>query len=122
MGGVSVAVAYRYDRDEFLAVTEGEIEELGSGALPVGIREASRWSKSEAELAPGDRLVLYSDGLPEALDRGGEAFGFERIRQLVKEGGTPREIHDRILREFDVHVAGETIVDDITLVAVGRDR
>ena len=101
---------------------EGEIEELGSGSLPVGIREASRWSKSEAELAPGDRLVLYSDGLPEALDRGGEAFGFERIRKLVKEGGNPREIHDRILREFDVHVAGETIVDDLTLVAVGRDR
>ncbi len=100
----------------------GDLEELGTGSLPAGIREASRWSREATELAPGDRLVLYSDGLPEAIDRDAEAFGFERLRRLVEEGGSPREIHDRILRAFDAHVAGEPIADDFTLVVVGRDR
>ncbi len=98
----------------------GSVEELGTGSLPAGIRETSRWSRAATELAPGDRLVLYSDGLPEAVDRGGDAFGFERLQQLVEEGGSPREIQDRILEAFDAHLAGETIADDFTLVVVGR--
>ncbi len=98
----------------------GNVEELGTGSLPAGIREASHWSRATAELAPGDRLVLYSDGLPEAVDRKVEAFGFERLGQLVEKGGSPQEIHDRILQAFDAHVAGEPIADDFTLVVVGR--
>ncbi len=99
----------------------GEIVELGTGSLPAGIRESSSWTKESASLEPGDRLVLFSDGLPEAVNGpDGEAFGFRRIRELVAPGGTPQEIHDRILQALDAHMGDEPIADDLTLVVVGR--
>jgi hypothetical protein len=100
---------------------DGSIEELGEGGLPLGIREPLVYRPGATTLAPGDLLVLYTDGLPEATDpKGAEAFGFERLNQLVAIGGEPQALHDRILGAFDRHVAGDPLLDDLTLVVVAR--
>lgn len=98
----------------------GEIIELGSGGYPLGIFDPLTADVRRATLEPGDCLLLLSDGLPEALDREERAFGFERLKGLLALGGTPQEIHDRILRAFDEHTRESTIRDDLTLVVVGR--
>jgi len=100
----------------------GEIEELGQGGLPLGLRQTLAPATGEATLAPGDVLVLFTDGLVEATDAAGErAFGFERLTALVRSGGSPRAIHDRVLAAFDAHVGGEPLRDDVTLVVIGRE-
>ena len=105
----------------FLRRADGSVEELGQGGLPLGIREPLPYRPGTTTLAPGDLLVLYTDGLVEATDpRGTEAFGYERLRALTASGGEPQALHDGILAAFDAHVGGEPLLDDLTLVVVAR--
>ena len=99
----------------------GELGELGTGALPLGIKESVTVTPEAVSVEPGDRLLFYSDGLPEALDDAkGRAFGFGRLRELLAARGTAREIHDRVLAAFDEHVGSSPLADDLTLVVVHR--
>lgn len=99
----------------------GEIEELGEGTLPLGLRKSIEVSTRTVTIEPGDLLVLFTDGLPEAVNgQDGEAFGFVRIRELLGAIGSPEVIHDRILLAFDQHVGPELLTDDLTLVVMSR--
>ena len=99
----------------------GEIVELGAGCLPLGIRETLKVESRQVVIEPGDRLLLYSDGLPEALDGPeGEAFGYRRLTELLADAGTPQEIHDRIWTAFDLHVGQNPLADDLTLAVLHR--
>lgn len=100
---------------------DGTIEELGYGGLPLGMREPLEICLQSAALEPGDLLLLYTDGLAEALDtQGREAFGYPRISALTRDGGSPRSVHERILRAFDHHVGDEPLKDDLTLLVAAR--
>ena len=99
---------------------DGEIVELGTGSVPLGIRATVEPSAGEVSIAPDDVLVLYSDGLPEAANAAGEAFGYDSLRSLLRAPGTAREIHDRLRRALDRHVAGEPLRDDVTVVVIER--
>lgn len=100
---------------------DGALEELGEGSLPLGLRRDLALRPQSSTLAPGDLLLLYSDGLPEGVRPAtGEAFGFERLREHLAPGGGPQEVHDRLVRAFDAFLGGEAQQDDISLVVVER--
>lgn len=100
---------------------DGSVEELGCGGFPLGIREPLEVVRKTVRLNPGDLLLLYTDGLPEALDAEGKAaFGYERIQTVMELGGSPQTVHDGLLRSFDRHVGGESLRDDLTLVVIAR--
>jgi sigma-B regulation protein RsbU (phosphoserine phosphatase) len=99
----------------------GQVEELGRGGLPLGVHQELAPEPLATALAPGDLLVLYTDGLAEAVNAQDEAFGYDRIEALVRPGGKPQEVHDRILAAFDAHVGEEPLRDDLTLLVVARD-
>jgi hypothetical protein len=99
-----------------------QIEEIGSGCLPLGIRPEVGLKPGRVELGHGDILAVYSDGVPEAVKVStGADFGFERLRRLVELGGTPQQIHDRILHDLELFLDGEPRTDDVSLVVIGRD-
>jgi hypothetical protein len=102
--------------------TGGRIEELGCGGFPLGLRETLDFERHTVRIDPGDLLLLYTDGLPEALDgQGRAAFGYERIHSALQLGGTPKWVHDAILHSFDEHVGEEkTLRDDLTLLVIAR--
>lgn len=99
---------------------DGEVLELGRGGFPLGIRDTLEITPMEATIAPGDLLLLYSDGLPEAVNAAGEAFGYDRLHDLLKVAGDPQAVHDRFLRALDAHLAGESLKDDVSVVVVAR--
>lgn len=101
--------------------SDGEVAELGAGSLPLGLKDPLELRGEAVELAAGDLLLLYSDGLPEAVDKAGDAFGYQRLKQLLAPGGPPQEVHDRILAAFDRHTAGEPLKDDYTLLVIARE-
>ncbi len=99
---------------------KGEVIELGRGGFPLGIRDTLEIAPMGEEIASGDLLVLYSDGLPEAVNAAGNAFGYDRLKELLKTGGDPQAVHARFLRALDTHLAGEALKDDVSLVVVAR--
>lgn len=98
----------------------GGVEELGAGGFPLGIRSDLRPAAARTRIHPGDLLLLFTDGLPEAVGESERAFGFERVEELVRPGGTAGEVRDRILTAFDDHLSDARPTDDLSLVALQR--
>jgi PAS domain S-box-containing protein len=99
---------------------------VGPPGLLLGITGTARWTQSEIELAPGDTLLFYTDGVTDTPS-GSERFGEERLLAAVPEApADPREMIAAVLtalREFQV---GD-VVDDramlaLQLVGVGNER
>jgi serine phosphatase RsbU (regulator of sigma subunit)/anti-sigma regulatory factor (Ser/Thr protein kinase) len=95
--------------------------ELRATGMPLGLMPGMQYDEKEAVLEAGDCLLLYSDGLVEAHDPGGEMFGFPRLRELMGRAATSRSPVDGLLAELD-RFTGPTWEqeDDITLVALER--
>jgi sigma-B regulation protein RsbU (phosphoserine phosphatase) len=105
----------------YLRRADGRVEELGMGGLPLGLKEPLPVETGRTTLEPGDLLLLYTDGLVEAINPAGtEAFGFERLQAILELGTTPAETHRQILHAFDQHVGQEPLHDDLTLLVLGR--
>jgi hypothetical protein len=98
----------------------GEIEEPRLGSFPLGLRERLAPATGRLTLAPGDLLVLFSDGLFEGLGASGDAFGFERLRGAIAAAKGAVDAHRRVLDAFARHTAGQPLADDLTLLAVER--
>lgn len=98
----------------------GEVEELGEGALPLGLRRGVQYATGQTTLEPGTFLVLYSDGIPEAHGKDDRSFGFKRLHALVSRALTARSLHDEILADVDDHLGDRDLEDDLTLVILER--
>jgi hypothetical protein len=99
----------------------GGREMLVKGGVVVGILEEARFEEEVLTLGPGDRLVLYTDGVTEAANARGELFGEDALYDLVSR--LPRDLSseqvtDRILEGVRAHLAGVDAGDDITLVVL----
>jgi hypothetical protein len=100
---------------------DGSVVELGSGGLPLGLKEPLAVGPQSVAVAPGETLVLYTDGLVEAVDRDArQAFGYDRLAALVRMGGTPQTLHQEIFASFDQHVGDDPLHDDLTLLVIAR--
>lgn len=102
----------------------GGIEALSAWGFPLGVRRRTPFVERETFFEPGDRLVLYSDGLIEALDDDGEPFGFARFEALLaKNGGRPSgEIRRILLDAVTAFTRGRPPADDQTLVVVSFEE
>ncbi len=91
------------------------------GGLPLGIMAGSTYQAHQIALQPGDRVVLFSDGVTEAVDVNHHQLGPEGVRAVLEQAeGSPGELGERILEAVKTHAAGRSQQDDITLVCFGR--
>ncbi|MFN8185542.1 MAG: SpoIIE family protein phosphatase [Gaiellales bacterium] len=104
----------------FARTAVGPIELRATG-MPLGLMTGMTYEENEASLAPGDSLLLYSDGLVEAHDPDRQMFGGPRLAALVAEHGAGTELIDRLLVELESFTGeGWEQEDDITMVALQR--
>lgn len=101
----------------------GRVEPLTEGGgPPLGLFDAAAYPAGRARLEPGDMLVLYTDGLTEAMDPAHEMFGEERLCALLEAGRDAEleEVRERLLDAWQRHVRGAPAEDDLTLLLVRR--
>lgn len=107
-----------------LVYASGRVSEIDLPGRPLGAgRGVSRPYEDRAfELPRGGALLLCSDGLFEALDRNGNAYGFDRAREVLQAMGHRPiiEIMDALLNDCRRHLGAETPPDDVTVVVVKR--
>ncbi len=100
----------------------GAVEPLGDGGFPVGMISSASYERLEFDFGPGDRLLIFSDGLVEAENQDGEQFSEARLHRLVGEnatGSTPVVLDtlDRVLRNWR---GSETLDDDLSVLMLER--
>jgi serine phosphatase RsbU (regulator of sigma subunit)/anti-sigma regulatory factor (Ser/Thr protein kinase) len=102
--------------------TAGGLLELHARGMPLGLMPGMEYEEKEAVFAPGDLLLLSSDGLAEAHNRQREMFGFPRIKELVAGSERGGAVVERLMQELAAFTGPDhEQEDDITLMVVERD-
>lgn len=93
-----------------------------TAGLPLGIAEGFPYQSCQVTLQPGDSLLLFTDGVPEAHDRANNQFGNKGIAAALAgvSGSGPRVLVDSLVRAVQAHASGRNPHDDVTLVGFGR--
>jgi serine phosphatase RsbU (regulator of sigma subunit) len=94
----------------------GALERLDAGGLPIGISADAPYQSGSVVLAPGDWLVIFTDGVIEAMNTRGDEYGENRLLAAVatSSNGTPGEMMQRIMTDLDVFVGNTPQHDDVT--------
>jgi serine phosphatase RsbU (regulator of sigma subunit) len=107
-----------------LVRADGTVEDLSAGGLLLGAFAEATYRRASVTLAPGDRLLLYTDGLSEAADGTGGYLGREGILRLLEElsdGAQADRVPERLLDRTAALAEGpEDESDDRTLVLLAR--
>src|SRR5271157_383897 len=98
----------------------GELSTLKATGMPVGLMEPAEFGVAEERLAPGDKIVIYTDGVTEAQNAAGEFFGKKRLREIVTAhaAASCQSLHDAIQQAVTEFTEGAPQSDDITLVVL----
>ena len=93
-----------------------------STGMPLGMFRSTRFPLHQFMLAPGDSLLLYTDGLTEAQNHAGEEYGLARVRALAAKncGTKPDELISKYLSDLHTYGAGLKQRDDLTLLVMRR--
>jgi phosphoserine phosphatase RsbU/P len=100
--------------------SNGSIERLDVGGLPLGIQPEAKYESASVTLAPGDWLIIFTDGLVEAVNATDEEFDEPRLLTALGAGvsGTPKELLDRLMANLDLFVGSTPQHDDVTCLLV----
>jgi sigma-B regulation protein RsbU (phosphoserine phosphatase) len=104
-----------------LLIRPGEPAQLLSrGGIPLGIFESASYSEDIAYFNPGDTLILYTDGITEAINADGRFFGLQRLESLVRNrlDASAHELCQQIVDEVKDFSAPDGPSDDLTIVVV----
>lgn len=94
----------------------GQIERLDIGGLPFGIQPEAKYESGSVTLAPGDWLIIFTDGLVEAENARQEEYGEKRLLTAIEAGKTfePSDMLKRLMAEVDLFVGNTPQHDDVT--------
>lgn len=100
----------------------GAVEMLTATGLPVGLLPGRGYESARFRMEPGDLLLLYTDGVPEACTATREEFGMERAINCLRQAQQrePEQILDHLFEQIDGFAAGAPQHDDITALVLKR--
>jgi len=100
----------------------GEVRELGSSGLCLGMLPQMTYEIRRESLRPGDVCVLYTDGITESRNKANEEYGGERLAEICRKhaGSRASELMDAVFRDLDGYTSKAPPHDDRTLVVIKR--
>jgi serine phosphatase RsbU (regulator of sigma subunit)/pSer/pThr/pTyr-binding forkhead associated (FHA) protein len=101
---------------------DGEVSLLETGGTVLGILPELGYTASHVRLEPGDLLLLYSDGVTEAVSPDGEEYGQDRLVRTALEfaGQSARAVVEEINKSVESFTDGAPPIDDMTMLVVRR--
>ena len=102
-----------------MLLRDGVVSELATGNMVLGVACDEPYTQSILHLESGDTLLLYTDGLPDAMNFEQKTFGRERVVQALSRGGDSADaIAQNILWEMRKFVGLTKRTDDVTMIVV----
>jgi serine phosphatase RsbU (regulator of sigma subunit) len=106
-----------------------EAQSLPLTGLPLGILDSAEWEQGVAQIAPGDSLIVYTDGVIDAQSLAGKSYGRERLlnslmRERLKLDGPKigaQRVMQSVLDSVHEFVGAGPSFDDLTLLVIVRD-
>ena len=94
----------------------GALERLEAGGLPIGIKADAGYESGSVTLAPGDWLVIFTDGVVEAMNTHGDEYGEPRLLANIamSTNVSPTEMMSRVMADLDRFVGNTPQHDDVT--------
>lgn len=93
-----------------------------TAGLPLGVLADVEYESETFQLTPGDAVLLYTDGLVEAMSPSRQMYGMERLKRCASRGpSTAAAFLERIVKDMQSHVADAPQFDDMTIVCAGFD-
>jgi sigma-B regulation protein RsbU (phosphoserine phosphatase) len=101
----------------------GDFEELKGHALPLGVSEKAAYQEYKRQLAPGEIILIGTDGIWESQNAAGQMFGKKRFRNVIRNQArnTARDIMQAVMTEVGAFCRPLNLEDDVTLVVVRVD-
>jgi sigma-B regulation protein RsbU (phosphoserine phosphatase) len=105
-----------------LVLDPRSIAEVQGGSMALGMMPDARFAEQQVQLQPGQLLVVYSDGVTEAMNQAGDFFGDDRLRAALSTGGytTAQQVGRRVLAVTDAFVGAAHAFDDLSLIVLKR--
>ena len=100
--------------------SSGAIEHLEKGGLPLGIVAQAAYESDTVSLQPGDWLVIFTDGVVEAVNKSDLEYGEQQLINVLQAGAgaTPEKLLRRIMSDLDIFVGETPQHDDITCMLI----
>jgi sigma-B regulation protein RsbU (phosphoserine phosphatase) len=101
----------------------GGIEEISATGLPLGMFPNQRFSVGNVQLESGDTLILYTDGVPDALNRHNEEYGKSRLIEVTSRSQSfaPEQLVANCLYDVSAFREGSPRFDDISIMGIRRE-
>ncbi len=106
----------------FILRADGTVEYLREGGPVLGVSADGVYEERAIVVAPGDLMVLYTDGVTETFNEAGEEFGLDRLIELVKANRkkSAAEIEDLVYQAVTGFASSRHVFDDLTMVVIKR--
>ena len=98
------------------------VQSRDATGVPLGMFSSTHFPVCEVTLAPGDKLLLYTDGLTETADSAGKEYGVARVREVAKRyaAAEPQELLSAYLHELNLFSPKAKQADDLTMLVLHR--
>jgi serine phosphatase RsbU (regulator of sigma subunit) len=102
------------------ATGEATLVETEGDTFPLGILDEAQYEETQLRLESGDRIILYTDGVVEAMNEKEELFGFDRLLEVVKnsQATTAETLLEEIKGKVNEFADGAAQHDDITIIVI----
>jgi serine phosphatase RsbU (regulator of sigma subunit) len=123
-GHIDWAAAGQHPPIRVAASGAGVKTETAAIGLPLGIEAEERYITQSSRLGPGERLIVFTDGILEAANRDGKLFGLAGVQSTLASLSSPASTSDTLLDglldRVRAHLNGSDFEDDFTVLAVER--
>ena len=111
-----------HNRPLWYHADSGKCQELYAEGSLLAVLEQLDLEEKDIHLQRGDILVLYTDGLTDAVNSSGEMFGEERLWEVIESnsGITAHEMLDQIMEAVEKYSRNTPLADDLTIIVISR--